>query len=51
LKDFGGEARRKRPVGRCRCRWEDINKMELREIGWGGMDCFDEREGCSGRLT
>jgi hypothetical protein len=28
----------KRPLGRPRCRWVDNIKMDLREIGWGGMD-------------
>jgi hypothetical protein len=28
----------KRPLGRPRRRWEDNIKMDLREIGWGGMD-------------
>jgi hypothetical protein len=28
----------KRPLGRHRHRWEDNIKMELRGIGWGGMD-------------
>jgi hypothetical protein len=28
----------KRPLGRSRCRWVDNNKMDLREIGWDGMD-------------
>jgi hypothetical protein len=28
----------KRPLGRCRHRWEDNVKMDLREIRWGGMD-------------
>jgi hypothetical protein len=27
-----------RPLGRPRCRWEDNNKMDLRETEWGGMD-------------
>ena len=27
----------KRPLGRPRCRWEDI-KMDLQEVGCGGMD-------------
>jgi hypothetical protein len=28
----------KRPLGRPRRRWVDNIKMDLREIGWGGMD-------------
>jgi hypothetical protein len=28
----------KRPLGRLRRRWVDNIKMDLREIGWGGMD-------------
>jgi hypothetical protein len=28
----------KRPLGRSRGRWEDNIKMDLREIGRGGMD-------------
>jgi hypothetical protein len=28
----------KRPLGRPRRRWEDNIKMNLRDIGWGGMD-------------
>jgi hypothetical protein len=28
----------KTPLGRPRCRWLDNIKMDLREIGWGGMD-------------
>jgi hypothetical protein len=31
----------KRPLGRPRSRWEDTIKMDLREIGLGGMDCID----------
>lgn len=27
----------KRPLGRPRVRWEDNNKMGLREINWGGI--------------
>jgi hypothetical protein len=26
-----------RPLERPRCRWEDNIKMDLREVGWGGM--------------
>jgi hypothetical protein len=28
----------KRPLGRARRRWVDNIKMDLREIGWNGMD-------------
>jgi hypothetical protein len=31
----------KRPLGRPRCRWVDNIKMDLRELGWGGMDWID----------
>jgi hypothetical protein len=31
----------KRPLGRQRRRWEDNIKMDLREIGWDGMDRID----------
>jgi hypothetical protein len=34
-----GKPKGKRPLGRPRCRWEDGNRMDLREIGWGyGID-------------
>jgi hypothetical protein len=39
----------KRPLGRPRRRWEDNIKMDLREIGWGGMDWID-LIGTSGEL-
>jgi hypothetical protein len=28
----------KRPIGRPRCRWMDNIKIDLLEIGWGGVD-------------
>jgi hypothetical protein len=28
----------KRPLRRPRRKWEDKTKMDLREIGWGGME-------------
>jgi hypothetical protein len=31
----------KRPLGRTRRRWDDNYKMDLREIGWDGMDWID----------
>jgi hypothetical protein len=33
--DVGGKAR---PLGRPRRRWVDNIKIDLREIGWDGMD-------------
>jgi hypothetical protein len=36
-----GKPEGKRPLGRRRHRWEDNIKMDLREIGWGGMDWID----------
>jgi hypothetical protein len=35
---FVGKLEGKRRLGRPRRRWEDNIKMDLREIGWGGMD-------------
>jgi hypothetical protein len=31
----------KRPLGRPRHRWEDNNKMDLQEVGCGGMDWIE----------
>jgi hypothetical protein len=28
----------RRPLGRPKRRWEDNIKVDLREVGWGGMD-------------
>jgi hypothetical protein len=36
-----GKSEGKRPVGRSRRRWLHNVKLDLREIGWGGMDWFD----------
>jgi hypothetical protein len=33
-----GEPEGKRPLGRPRRRWVDNIKMDLAEIGWGGME-------------
>jgi hypothetical protein len=35
------KARRIQPLGRPRRRWVDNIKIDLREIGWGGMDWID----------
>jgi hypothetical protein len=36
-----GKPEGNRPLGRPRRRWEDNIKMDLREIGWGGVDWID----------
>jgi hypothetical protein len=36
-----GKPEGKRPLGIPRHRWVDSNKMDLREIGWDGMDWID----------
>jgi hypothetical protein len=33
-----GKPERRKPLGRPSRRWEDNIKMDLREVGWGGMD-------------
>jgi hypothetical protein len=39
-----GKPERKRPLGRPRRRWLDNIKMDLREIGWDGMDWIDQAQ-------
>jgi hypothetical protein len=39
-----GKPEVKRPLGSLRRRWEDNIKMDLREIGWRGMDWIDLAE-------
>ena len=36
-----GKPEGKRPLGILRHRWEDNIKMDLQEVGCGGMDCID----------
>jgi hypothetical protein len=39
---FGlGKPEGKRQLRRPRCRWPDNMKMDLREIGWAGMNWLD----------
>jgi hypothetical protein len=37
-RDLVGKPEGKIPLERPRCRWEDGIKMDLREIGWGGVE-------------
>jgi hypothetical protein len=39
-----GRPEGKRPIGRPRRRWEDNIKMDLQDVGWGGMDWIDMAE-------
>jgi hypothetical protein len=36
-----GKPEGKRPLRRPRLRWEDNIKMNLQEVGWGGMDWIE----------
>jgi len=36
-----GKHEGKRPLGRPRCRWVDNIKIDLQELGCGGMDWID----------
>jgi len=36
-----GKPEGKRPPGRPRLRWEDNNKIDIQEVGCGGMDWID----------
>jgi hypothetical protein len=40
-----GKPEGKRPLGRLRRRWVDNIKIDLREIGWDGMDWIDLAQG------
>jgi hypothetical protein len=33
-----GKPEGKKPLGRPRCRWVNNIKVDLRDIGWGGID-------------
>jgi hypothetical protein len=43
-KIFVGKPEIKRPLGRPRRRWVDIIKMDLRGIGWDGVNWIDLAE-------
>jgi len=36
-----GKSERNRPLERLRRRWEDNIKLDLQEVGCGGMDCIE----------
>jgi hypothetical protein len=39
-----GRREGKRPFGTPRCGWESNIKIDLQEVGWGGMDWIDLAE-------
>ena len=41
----------KRPLGRPRCRWEDNIKVNLQEVGYGGMNWIDVAQDRDRRLA
>ena len=44
IEGFGSRPKGKRPLGRPRRRWEDNIKMDLQEVGYGGMDWIELAE-------
>jgi len=38
IHNFGRKTLERRPLGRRRSRWEDNIRMDLRQIGWEGVD-------------
>jgi hypothetical protein len=38
IRNFFGKPEGKRPLARPRRRWEDNIKMDIREVGWEGLD-------------
>ena len=45
---WAGRTEGNRPLGRPRRRWEDNIKMDLQEVGCGGMDRIELAEGRDG---
>ena len=41
IQGFGGETRGKETAWETRCRWEDNIKMDLQEVGCGGVDWIE----------
>jgi len=44
-RDLVGKPEGKRPLGKLRLRWEDNIKMNLKEVGCGGMDWIELAQG------
>ena len=48
IQGLGGRLEKKKPLGRPRHRWEDNIKMDLQEVGWGGIGLNWLRVGTGG---
>ena len=54
IQGFGEKPEGKRPLGRPRRKWEDNIKMDLHEVGCGGMDWIElaqDRARCRALVT
>ena len=49
-RDLVGKPVRKKSLGRPTCRWENNIKMDLKKMGWEGVDCIHMRIRTSGVL-
>jgi hypothetical protein len=38
-----GKPEGKKQLGRPRCSWEDVIKMDVKEVEYGDMDCFEPK--------
>jgi hypothetical protein len=45
VQDFDENPEGKRPLERPRRRWEDVITVDLRETGWGGVECIQLAQG------
>ena len=41
VQDFSGKPGGRRPLGRRRRRWDDNSKLDLQQVGCGGMDWIE----------
>jgi hypothetical protein len=46
-----GKPEGKRPLRRPRCRWEDNIKMDLQDVGFGGVDWIELAQNRERRLA
>jgi hypothetical protein len=51
IKDFVGQTRRKETTWKTQASMKDSIKMDLKELGWGGMDWINMTQDRDGRLV